>query len=287
MDAAFVRSLQEMAGSRLCKIGIGIWNADAELIASLHSAGEYADLLVVGPPGSEALFEGLSGLEYHPAEEPWEELVRLLRDGVIEGAVRGNLPAGRTMRALASQFHIRVRRLALLEQNGWAFLLGPVGIDEGETAADRLQLLLGGAGLLQRLGVAPLRAAVLSGGRMEDRGRCHRVDTSLAEGEEIAERGQRAGIAACHKGILIESCRGDDMVIAPEGVSGNLIFRTLLLLCGANSYGAPVLMEKIFIDSSRARGSFDGPVMLAAAMAAIRAKRDFDSIESHQKLEML
>jgi putative methanogen marker protein 4 len=254
-----------LARSRHARIGIGIWNADAELIASLQSATEYADLLLVGEPGCDCPFD------FIPAKEPWKELMRLLAAGEIEGAVRGNLPAGRTMRAVAEQFDIHVRRLALLELSGWAFLLGPVGIDEGETAADRLELLLGGAKFLQGMGVAA-KAAVLSGGRMEDRGRCERVDRSLAEGELIAARAQEAGVAASHKGILIESCRDDDIVIAPEGVSGNLIFRTLLLLCGAQSYGAPVLMDKIFIDSSRARGSFDGPVMLASAMAGMREK---------------
>ena len=263
MDSIFVRSLQERARSRHARIGIGIWNADAELIASLQSATEYADLVLVGDPCCRC------ALDYVRSKEPWKDLVRLLADGEIEGAVRGNLPAGRTMRALAGQFGIRVRRLALLELSGWAFLLGPVGIDEGETAADRLELLLGGARFLQDMGVAPL-AAVLSAGRMEDRGRCERVDRSLAEGEEIAARAQEAGLLARHKGILIESCRGDDIVIAPEGVSGNLIFRTLLLLCGAESYGAPVLMDRVFVDSSRARGSFDGPVMLAGAMVGMR-----------------
>ena len=274
LNSDFVHSLRERAGSRRARIGIGIWNADADLIASLQPARRYADLVIVGEPGCKPLFDGLSApeFEFHPAEEPWRELVRQLADGDIDGAVRGNLPAGRTMRALASQFSVRVRRLALLELEGWAFLLGPVGIDEGETLDDRLQLLLGGAGLLQSMGVTP-RAAVLSGGRMEDAGRSRRVDISLAEGEEMAEKARRAGVLARHKGILIESCRGDDIIIAPEGVSGNLIFRTLLLLCGVNSYGAPVLMDGIFIDSSRARGSFDGPVMLAAAMAGMKGNR--------------
>ncbi|HNX40501.1 MAG TPA: methanogenesis marker protein Mmp4/MtxX [Methanothrix sp.] len=274
MDSDFIRSLEEGAGSRRARIGIGIWNADGGLIASLQSARRYADLVLVGETGCERLLEGLScpGFECHPAEEPWTELVRLLAEDEVDGAVRGSLPAGRTMRALADRFSVRVRRLALLEVGGWAFLLGPVGIDEGETAADRLQLLLGGAEFLQRLGVTP-RAAVLSGGRMEDVGRCRRVDVSLAEGEEIAEKARSAGVSASHRGILIEGCRGDDIVIAPEGVSGNLIFRTLLLLCGADSYGAPVMMDKIFIDSSRARGSFDGPIMLAAAMAAMKKSK--------------
>jgi len=177
------------------------------------------------------------------------------------------------MRALAEQFNVRVRRLALLELSGWAFLLGPVGIDEGEAMSDRLELLLGGARFLQGMGVVP-QAAVLSGGRMEDMGRCERVDRSLAEGELIAARAQEAGLEAKHKGILIESCRGDDIVIAPDGICGNLIFRTLLLLGKAQSYGAPVLMDQIFVDSSRARGGFDGPVMLASAMVGMREKRD-------------
>jgi putative methanogen marker protein 4 len=266
MDSTFVKSLQYLARSKHARIGIGIWNADEELIASLQSAAKFADLLLVGEPCCDC------SLDYVSTKKPWKDLARLLADDEIEGAVRGNLPAGRTMRALAEQFNVPVRRLALLELSGWAFLLGPVGIDEGETVQDRLGLVLEGAKLLQDMGVAP-KAAVLSGGRMEDLGRCERVDRSLAEGELIAARAQEAGLQARHKGILIESCRGDDIVIAPDGISGNLIFRTMLLLCGAQSYGAPVLMDKIFIDSSRARTGFDGPVMLASAMARLRGKK--------------
>jgi predicted methyltransferase MtxX (methanogen marker protein 4) len=177
------------------------------------------------------------------------------------------------MRALASQFDIKIKRLALIELSGWAFLLGPVGIDEGETILDRLGLVMDGAKFLAKMGIHP-QAAVLSGGRMEDLGRSKRVDKSLAEGELIAARAREAGVKALHKGILIESCRGDDIIIAPEGISGNLIFRTLLLLCGANSLGAPVLMEKVFVDSSRARSGFDGPVMLASAIAGMRKKKN-------------
>jgi putative methanogen marker protein 4 len=267
MDAAFIRSLQEMARARHARIGIGIWDADANLISSMKSATEYADLVLVGDPGHDC------DLDLVRTREPWSELVRLLKSGEIDGAVRGNLPASRTMRCLASEFNIKVKRLALIEQSGWAFLLGPVGIDEGESIPDRLGLALGGARFLQNLGVSP-KVSVLSGGRMEDLGRCERVDRSLAEGELIASRAREAGVDATHKGILIESCRGDDIVIAPEGVSGNLIFRTLLLLCGANSFGAPVLMDKVFVDSSRARSGFDGPVMLASRMVGAKDKID-------------
>ena len=129
----------------------------------------------MGDPGCDC------NLDCVLSHEPWKDLVRLLAAGEIEGAVRGNLPAGRTMRALSEEFGIRVRRLALLELPGWAFLLGPVGIDEGERMADRLELLLGGARLLKGLGIKA-NSAVLSGGRKEDRGRCERVDRSLLQG---------------------------------------------------------------------------------------------------------
>jgi len=263
MDSIFIQSLKQKARARRARIGI--WNADAALIASLQSAAEHADLLLVGDPGCAC------NLDCFISQELWKDLVRLLAAGEIEGAVRGNLPAGRTMRALSGEFDIRVRRLALLELAGWAFMLGPVGIDEGESMADRLELLLGGAQFLEGLGVNA-NSAVLSGGRMEDQGRCERVDRSLLEGELIASRAREAGLAAEHRGILIESCRGGDIVIAPEGVSGNLIFRTMLLLCGAQSYGAPVLMDRVFVDSSRARDGFDGPVMLAGCLAGLRKK---------------
>lgn len=267
MDLAFLKSLEERARERHARIGIGIWRSDERLIASLRSATEYADLLLVGDPCCDC------ELDYIQAEEPWEELVRLLQDGEIEGAVRGNLPAGRTMRALAAGLGVRVRRLALMDLSGWAFLLGPVGIDEGETASDRLALVTGGAELLRGLGVAAPRASLLSGGRIEDLGRSDRVDRSLAEGELIASLARSRGTDARHAGILIEECRGEDIIIAPDGVSGNLVFRTLLFLCRASSLGAPVLMERgVFVDSSRTRSGFDGPVMLASAMVSLAGR---------------
>jgi putative methanogen marker protein 4 len=260
MDPGFIRSLEEKARSRRARIGVGIWNADAEILTSLEAAAEYADLLLVGRPGKD------SSLECLCTEEPWNKLVSLLAEGRIDGAVRGNLPASRTMKALALQFGIKVKRIALLELSGWAFFLGPVGIDEGDTISGRLGLALDGQRYMERMGVFP-NVSILSGGRMEDLGRSEKVDRSLAEGELIASRARDAGLRAQHKGILIESCKGDDLIIAPDGISGNLIFRTLLLLCGANALGAPVLMEKVFIDSSRARGNFNGPIMLASALS--------------------
>jgi putative methanogen marker protein 4 len=263
MDCDFIKSLQERARSRHARIGIGIQKADADLIGGLEAATEHADLLLVGNPCCDCALDNIT------TEDPETELVDLLARGEIDGAVRGNISASKTMRALSRQFNIEVRRMALLDLDGWAFFLAPVGIDEGETLSDKLNLIMDGAKFLQKMSISPA-ISVLSGGRLEDVGRNERVDRSLAEGEFVAARAVAAGINARHRGILIESSRGDDMILAPDGISGNLIFRTLMLLCGATSLGAPVLMDEIFVDSSRARNDFTGPVMLASALVGMK-----------------
>ena len=50
-----------------------------------------------------------------------------------------------------------------------------------------------------------------------------------------------------------------DFILAPDGVSGNLIFRTLVLVAGGYGYGAAVLIDKVFVDSSRVGGQVHKP----------------------------
>jgi putative methanogen marker protein 4 len=266
LDAGFVRSLQDLAKSRHARIGIGLQNVREDIINGLDLARDYADLLLVGGPFEDCPFD------CHPAEDPAAELADLLADGEIDGAVRGNVSASKAMRALSRRFNIRVRRMALMQLEGWAFFLAPVGIDEGETLDEKLALIFEGAKYLKRMGISP-SVSILSGGRLEDMGRSIKVDRSLADAEFVTARAIGAGIDAKHRGILIESCQGDDMILAPDGISGNLIFRTLMLLCGVKALGAPVLMDEIFVDSSRARNDFFGPVMLASALAAMKSSQ--------------
>ncbi|HOK58811.1 methanogenesis marker protein Mmp4/MtxX [Methanothrix sp.] len=265
MDRRFIDLLKETARSSRARIGIGLVNPGSDVIKSLVSAGEYAEIVAVGDAAPE-------GIELIRSDSPEEELIRLLMSSEIDGAVRGNISATRTMRALSSA-GIDVMRMALLELGGWAFFLAPVGIDEGDTLQDKLELAMRGASFLKGMGIDP-KVSVLSGGRLEDIGRSNNVDTSLAHGEFVAARLRENGFDATHRGILIESARGDDLVLAPDGISGNLLFRTMLMVCGATALGAPVLTDEIvFVDSTRARSEFTGPVILASAMVLMRARR--------------
>jgi predicted methyltransferase MtxX (methanogen marker protein 4) len=56
-------------------------------------------------------------------------------------------------------------------------------------------------------------------------------------------------------------------VIAPDGITGNLIFRTLALLGGGRGHGAPVVnIDRIFVDTSRASADYTNAIMLAKSL---------------------
>ncbi|MHC1570438.1 MAG: methanogenesis marker protein Mmp4/MtxX, partial [Methermicoccaceae archaeon] len=88
----------------------------------------------------------------------------------------------------------------------------------------------------------------------------------------VAEMLGEVGYNAVHCGILIEEAVfAHNVLIAPDGVCGNFIFRTLVLLNGGVPHGAPVLdIDVVFVDTSRANRSYERQIALASALASIR-----------------
>lgn len=202
-------------------------------------------------------------------EETEGILLDLLERGEVDAAVRGTARASVLIPKLRK--YGRIARLALLETaEGKQFILAPVGVDEGETLTDRIFLAEEGVKLAEKLGLQK-RIAILSGGRKSDLGRSDRVDRSLAEGEFLASHLSEKGYTARHYGIVIEEAvREADIIIAPDGISGNLIFRSLCLVGRGVEHGAPVAgLPFLFVDTSRAQ-SHEGYVRalkLAAKLA--------------------
>jgi predicted methyltransferase MtxX (methanogen marker protein 4) len=127
---------------------------------------------------------------------------------------------------------------------------------------------------ISRLGINPV-IGVLSGGRIEDIGRNTLVDRTLADGELVASRARKLGMDAKHYTILIEDAiKESNFIVAPDGISGNLIFRTVAFLGGGDGLGAPVLMDDyVFVDTSRAGGHFTKAIMLASALSHLNKER--------------
>ena len=182
-----------------------------------------------------------------------DELVDMLLNGSVDAAVRGSLNASKIMGRLNVKYP-EILRSSLLEVHGHRFLLAPVGIDEGDTVSQKVQIINAGAEFLLKLGIKP-EIAVLSGGRAQDKGRSQKIDDSIAEGELVTAI-TRNKYPVKHYFILIEDAikDGSNFILAPDGITGNLIFRSLVLVGGMKSYGALTLgIKEIFIDTSRSQ----------------------------------
>jgi putative methanogen marker protein 4 len=248
----------------LKRIGIGIADDVEKVLSSAASVrGNFITACFCRPGiiGKKNIGKSVEIVEH---DDPVQALIDDLMAGTIDAAVRGTLPANSTLKALKTAEGVdHLERIALLETvQGKKFLLTPVGVDEGWTVPEKLELIRKGRLIAQKFGLLP-KVGVLSGGRLGDVGRHSQVDTSMAEAELVA---RLAGADHCE--ILIEDAvETCGLIIAPDGISGNLIFRTLVFLGGGHGHGAPVVnISRIFVDTSRASPNYANALLLAASL---------------------
>lgn len=245
------------------KIGIGIEEDTKKIISSVIGSGIsdqvilYCKTGVVGP--------GTNNLAIHTSPTPGQDMVNDLMHGTIRAAIRGTLPANSTLTALKQAAGVdHLERIALLETaGGKKFLLAPVGVDEGWSIAEKVAIVVKGREIAGKFGL-PKRVAILSGGRLGDVGRNRRVDRSMAEAELIARL-----TGETHYEILVEDAINEaGVIIAPDGITGNLMFRTLMFLGAGHGHGAPVVnIDRIFVDTSRASPDYRNAILLADSLS--------------------
>ncbi len=248
--------LKKLALESKMKIAIGIKNRDR--IHLIKPAMEYAEIIIVSPYHIKGKFNVIQ------TENPAQDLVSMLTSGEVDGIVRGDLPAG----DFKSKLPFTQQRAVLVEFDKYEFYMGPVGIDEGIKPEDRIQLALKLSALIEKLGVHP-QIGVLSKGRLEDVGRSDEVDRSLMEGQMITK--ELSEFNATHHGILIEEAMGNsNIIICPDGISGNLLFRTMVLVGKAVGWGAPYTSEYVVIDTSRNSPYLSNAIIHASALARLK-----------------
>ena len=208
--------------------------------------------------------------------ESEEEFVESIQENQAQAYVRGSLSASKVMKQLKFKYK-EFYRASLIELKQHKFLLAPVGIDEGDYLLQKLQIIRLGSEFLNYIGLKP-KIAILSGGRAQDIGRSRKIDNSIWEGE-LLTRITRDKYPVQHHYILIEEAIADgaNFILAPDGISGNLIFRSLVLTGCAESQGAVTLgINEIFLDTSRSL-DFEGylrALKFAKYLADLRINKD-------------
>lgn len=202
-----------------------------------------------------------------------QKLADDLASGKIDAAVRGDMSSSKLLPLIKQALNLdHLDRIVMYGIRDKVVLSAPVGIDEGWTVEDKAYMARASVALLKKLGVDSPRIAVMSGGRSEDMGRNENVDRTIRDAEEVTGLLVSEGYDAYHAQILIEDAVDDaDVIIAPDGISGNIIFRVLHFIGDVPAFGAPVInTDKVFVDTSRVKTDYSDSITLAMKLAGLR-----------------
>jgi putative methanogen marker protein 4 len=246
------------------RIGIGIAEDADNVLTSAEALDGRCRIICYCRPGTLVRKPCGNTISITEHLQPEQALVDDLASGTLDAAVRGTLASSTTLKALKKAMGVdHLERIAMLETAyGKKFLLTPVGVDEGWTVGEKVELIRKGRDIARKFGL-PEKAGVLSGGRLGDIGRHKQVDASMADAELVA---RLAGADHCE--ILVEDAiKTCGLIIAPDGITGNLMFRTLVFLGGGHAHGAPVVnISRIFVDTSRASPNYTNALLLAVSL---------------------
>lgn len=202
-----------------------------------------------------------------------DDLLKAIKSSDVNAVIRGSLAASSLISNLRKSYSKNLNRATFISYKNHEFLLAPVGIDEGRTIEEKTIIIDEACQFLEKIAKTP-KIAVLSSGRKGDRGRSKEIDKSLDESGFLTDQFKdKYGIK--NYNILIEEAIEDknNLLICPDGIIGNYLFRTLVLVCGWHSLGAVTLgIDDIFIDTSRSQ-TVDGylrSIDLAIYLANLR-----------------
>ena len=227
-----------------------------------------------------------------------EELIDAFKDPEVHATLRGSLKASKIIKSIKElKPDCKINRTTYINttdderfSKDYEFLLAPVGIDEGKNIEEKVELAVQAANFLQYLGKMP-KIAVLAEGRKDDLGRSERIDESLLSSEELTDllkdtfkeldnfdndsEDISKNYSIKNYYILLEQAIEDEynVILANDGIFGNIMFRTLVLLDKWPSYGAVTLgIDEIFIDTSRDQSveGYKRSLKLAYKLAKLR-----------------
>ncbi|MBD3226906.1 MAG: methanogenesis marker protein Mmp4/MtxX [Candidatus Lokiarchaeota archaeon] len=259
-----IEKIKHISSKENSKIAIGLGskkgyiNRMKQLIPLINDNKKLEILLVHNSSFKISENEFNEKVEIVEAKNPSQMMINLLLKDKVDGIVRGSIGSSVFLKNVKKAFKInKISRIALLEDvNNRDFLFFPVGIDEARSIEEKLFFIKEGSDILNKIGIIS-SIAVLSGGRLGDIGRDKAVDKSIEDANILIGKAKIKNIKNIfHSEILIEKAvKKANIIVAPDGISGNLIYRTLVHLGNGLSHGALYLETyeegKIIIDTSR------------------------------------
>jgi putative methanogen marker protein 4 len=284
---SLLQKFESMSKGKSAKLGIGLGTSEfhnqkilkacidflGENRSRIYIFGNRRAILSIDKKNSSKNYK--LNINFIECEEAEKNIFESLNNNMIDAIIRGSLSSNKFLGNLREFLNVqKINRVALLETaEGHQFFYGPVGIDECNNLVDKLEFIKQALKKFELLNIKP-NISILSGGRLSDIGRDDKIDNSIRDAEKIVEimKAKYPGLSIKHNEILIEDAvmNKSNLILAPEGISGNLIYRTLVHLGGGKAYGAIYMgLKEVIIDTSRVGeiSEIQGALLLALALS--------------------
>ena len=286
-----IEILKQKISFKDLKIGIGLGTEKVQNLKILTTAINFSikndiwiylfgEKNIIDDLKSSKIYESntQSKIKLIDSNEPEKNMLTFAENNEINAIIRGSFKSSKFLNLLKGFLNIEnIYRLALLESaNGIQFFFGPVGIDECNTYNEKQIFLEKSLKIFQLFDIKP-KISILSGGRIGDLGRDKLVDKTIEEAENLVKyfTNLYPNLEIDHDQILIENSIKNraNLILAPNGISGNLIYRTLIHLGKGKSYGACYLDTKYpIIDTSRVapENELNGAFYIVSSISSIK-----------------
>lgn len=262
----------ERAKKHRRKIGIAIMRPIPETVESLKKASEYADLLVVGTK-----VDGFENIIEQDQDEASRILIGLLKDGKVEGIVRGQVKDSFTLDEFHRQFGKEPlpsnRKVApgVLQKGEYCFVASTCSVYHGMTLEDKIyevERLI--KYMKEDLGLEP-RIGVMSSLRPTSKvGKYKQLDDLAELNRKLNEYLVSKGYDSKEYYFEYETAVWDHctLIVPSMGLVGNAWIKALLYLGDWNLLACPYLdLGVVYEDGTRNEKDFFWHIVHAVAMA--------------------
>lgn len=262
----------ERAKTSRRKIAIAIMRPVPETIASLKKASEYADLTVIG-----AKVDDFNNIIEEDQEKASVELIKLLKEGKVEGIVRGQVKDSFTLDEFHRQFNKEPlpsnRKVCpgILEKGDYSFVTSTISIYQGMTLEDKkyeVDRII--RYMKEDLHLEP-KIGVMSSLRPTSKvGKYKLLDDIAAINKQLVEylRGEGHDVTEYYFEYETAVWNGSNFIIPSMGLVGNAWLKALLYLGDWKLLSCPYLdFGVVYEDGSRNEKDFFWHIVHAVAMA--------------------
>ncbi|MFA6215160.1 MAG: hypothetical protein WC768_01160 [Patescibacteria group bacterium] len=267
----FTKIFLTQAKKQKRKIGIAIMRPIPETIKSLKKASKFADLVVVG-----AKVKGFENIVEPDQDKSSEILIKLLKDGKVEGIVRGQVKDSTTLSVFYKEFGIEPipsnRKVfgGIMQKGDYNFFLSTCSVYQGLNLEDKIyEVERTIRHMKEDFGIEPKIAVMGILRPSSHHGEYQILDNISEQCTQFYEYLTNKGYDAKEYYMEYETAvwEGRNLIVPSTGLVGNSWIKALLYLGGWNMLSANYLdLGVVYEDGTRNEKDFFWHIVHAVAL---------------------